>query len=186
MMFPFGNICVCCEVDLFKCTKSQNPPKPAKPSKPTKTLTLTCWNPYPLWWVGVWPRRGTGMLGKPQGYPRQSLYGWATFDHFMHSWSWKCDWPHSQLMCSASWWTGLSQVRFPSRTGLPQESTTHSAFLCVCLGQYRSRDEVRGILQLCSAQHGWPRVIPSMTTTKTDFGAKIRTNEWVLGDLEQL
>ena len=73
MMFPFGNICVFCEVDLFKCTKSQNLPKPAKPSKPTKTLTLTHWNPYPLWWVGVWPGRGMGMLGKPQGYPRQSL-----------------------------------------------------------------------------------------------------------------
>ena len=83
-------------------------------------------------------------------------------------------------MRSASWWTGLSQVRFPSRTDLPQESTTHSPFLDVCLGQYRSRDEVRGILQLCSAQHGWPRVIPSMTTTKTDFGTKMETEEVAL------
>ena len=66
---------------------------------------------------------------------------------------------------------------FPSCTGLPQESTTHSSFLDVCSGQYRSRDEERGILQLCLAQHGWPRVIPSMTTTKTDFSTKMRTDE---------
>lgn len=98
-------------------------------------------------------------------------FGWETHWRFNFSWIWTQDSPRRTYMCLTSWWKGSPQVHFPLRMWKSHPLIAQMLLKSWWQTWYRSLEVVRGVLQFWWAHVGWPRLIPSMTATQTDFAA---------------